>query len=88
MCELVAEDNSTNKLLTMFATLTLSEAVRAATYEFTDMWGTQLTTGYSPNQPARLDSGNSALGLTTVDVEAAFQHHENQGTGARANRTN
>ena len=52
MCDLVAEDESMNKPLTMFGTLTLSAVafVRAAssyTYEFTDMWGTPLSAGYS-----------------------------------------
>ena len=42
------------------------------TYEFTGMWGTQPPAGYSPKHAARLDSGNSDLGLTTMDVEAAW----------------
>jgi hypothetical protein len=45
---------------------------RRYTYEFTDIWGTRLSAGYSPSHAARLDSGNSDLGLTTVDVEEAW----------------
>jgi hypothetical protein len=42
------------------------------TFELTDIWGTQLSGGYSPSHAVRLDSGNSDLGLTTVDVEEAW----------------
>ena len=42
------------------------------TFELTHIWGTQLSAGYSPSHAVRLDSGNSDLGLTTVDVEEAW----------------
>jgi outer membrane beta-barrel protein len=42
------------------------------TYNFTDTWGAQLSAGYSPSYAAHVASGNSNLGLTTVDVDAVW----------------
>jgi outer membrane beta-barrel protein len=42
------------------------------TYNITDMWGVQLSTGYDPNRASRVTSGNSDLALTTVDVDAVW----------------
>jgi hypothetical protein len=39
-------------------------------YNFTEMWGVQLSGGYIPNRAARVTSGNNKLGLTTVDLDA------------------
>src|SRR3984893_14225927 len=41
-------------------------------YNFTDMWGVQLSGGYSPNRAARVASGKYNLGLTTVDLDAVW----------------
>ena len=41
-------------------------------YNFTDMWGLQLSGGYSPNRAARVASGKDNLGLTTVDLDAVW----------------
>jgi outer membrane beta-barrel protein len=41
-------------------------------YNFTDMWGVQLSGGYSPNRAARVASGKDNLGLTTVDLDAVW----------------
>jgi outer membrane beta-barrel protein len=41
-------------------------------YNFTDMWGIQLSGGYSPNRAARVASGKDNLGLTTVDLDAVW----------------
>jgi opacity protein-like surface antigen len=41
-------------------------------YNFTDMWGIQLSGGYSPNRAARVPSGKDNLGLTTVDLDAVW----------------
>ena len=104
MCDLVAEDESMNKPLAMFGTLTLSAVafVRAAsrsssetqiyagemfgdrvetsisgspprlhesttfggryTYEFTDMWGTQLSAGYSQQLCPGYEHGGDDVG--------------------------
>jgi outer membrane beta-barrel protein len=40
-------------------------------YNFTDMWGVQLSAGYSQNRAARVTNGNE-LGLTTVDLDAVW----------------
>jgi outer membrane beta-barrel protein len=40
-------------------------------YNFTDMWGVQLSGGYSPNRVAWVTSGNR-LRLTTVDLDAVW----------------
>jgi opacity protein-like surface antigen len=42
------------------------------TYNVTDMWGLQLSGGYDPNRASRVTSGNSDLGLTTVDLNALW----------------
>jgi outer membrane beta-barrel protein len=42
------------------------------TYNFTAMWGLQLSGGYSPNRAARVMSGKDNLGLTTVDLDAVW----------------
>ena len=39
------------------------------TYHFTDMWGVQLSAGYSPSRAAHVASGDTNLGLTTVGGE-------------------
>jgi outer membrane beta-barrel protein len=39
------------------------------TYHFTDMWGVQLSAGYSPSRAAHVASGDTNLGLTTVDLD-------------------
>jgi outer membrane beta-barrel protein len=41
-------------------------------YNFTDIWGVQLSGGYSPNRAARVASGKDNLGLTTVDLDAVW----------------
>jgi outer membrane beta-barrel protein len=41
-------------------------------YNLTDTWGIQLSSGYSPNRASRITSGNSDLGLTTVDLDALW----------------
>jgi opacity protein-like surface antigen len=41
-------------------------------YNFTDMWGVQLSSGYSWSRAPRVASGESALGLTTVDLDAVW----------------
>jgi outer membrane beta-barrel protein len=43
-------------------------------YNFTDMWGIQLSGGYSPNRAARVASGKDNLGLTTVDLDAVWNN--------------
>jgi hypothetical protein len=47
-------------------------ATFGARYNFniTDMWGMQLSGGFSPNRAARVTSGSNNLGLTTVDLDA------------------
>jgi opacity protein-like surface antigen len=41
-------------------------------YNFTDMWGIQLSSGYSWSRAARVASGKNDLGLTTVDLDAVW----------------
>src|SRR5271163_3283822 len=41
-------------------------------YNFTDMWGVQLSSGYSWSRAARVVSGKNALGLTTVDLDGVW----------------
>jgi opacity protein-like surface antigen len=41
-------------------------------YNFTDMWGIQLSSGYSWSRVARGASGKDDLGLTTVDLDAVW----------------
>jgi outer membrane protein W len=42
------------------------------TYDFTDRWGLRLSAGYSPSRTGHLLSGNSNLGLTTLDLDALW----------------
>ena len=41
-------------------------------YNFTDMWGIQLSSGYSWSRAARVVGGKNALGLTTIDLDAVW----------------
>jgi opacity protein-like surface antigen len=41
-------------------------------YNFTDMWGVQLSSGYSWSRAARVPIGENKLGLTTVDLDAVW----------------
>jgi len=41
-------------------------------YNFTDMWGIQLSSGYSWSRASRVASGKDDLGLTTVDLDAVW----------------
>jgi opacity protein-like surface antigen len=41
-------------------------------YNITDMWGIQVSGGYSPTRAARVASGNDNLGITTVDLDAVW----------------
>jgi opacity protein-like surface antigen len=41
-------------------------------YNFTDMWGIQLSSGHSWSRAARVTSGTDDLGLTTVDLDAVW----------------
>src|SRR5580692_3893942 len=41
-------------------------------YNITDMWGIQLSAGYTPTRAARVPSGSNNLGLTTVDLDAVW----------------
>jgi opacity protein-like surface antigen len=41
-------------------------------YNFTEMWGIQLSSGYSWSRAARVASGKDDLGLTTVDLDAVW----------------
>jgi hypothetical protein len=36
-------------------------------YNFTDMWGTQLSSGYSWNRASRVPGGENKLGVETID---------------------
>jgi opacity protein-like surface antigen len=42
------------------------------TYDFTDHWGLQLSTGYSPSRTGYVLGGESDLGLTTLDVDVLW----------------
>jgi outer membrane protein W len=42
------------------------------TFNYTDMWGVQLSAGYSPSFAAHVASGNGNLGLTTVDLDGVW----------------
>ena len=42
------------------------------TYHFTDQWGLQLSAGYSPSRAAHVATGNTNLGVPTVDVDAEW----------------
>jgi opacity protein-like surface antigen len=41
-------------------------------YNFTDMWGVQLSSGYSWSRASRVTGGRNNLGLTTVDLDAVW----------------
>jgi opacity protein-like surface antigen len=41
-------------------------------YNFTDMWGIQLSSGYSWSRASRVASGRNDLRLTTVDLDAVW----------------
>jgi opacity protein-like surface antigen len=41
-------------------------------YNFTDMWGVQLSSGYSWSRVSRVQGGENNLGLTTVDLDAVW----------------
>jgi opacity protein-like surface antigen len=41
-------------------------------YNFTDMWGIQLSSGYSWSRASRVTGGRNNLGLTTVDLDAVW----------------
>jgi opacity protein-like surface antigen len=41
-------------------------------YNYTDMWGVQLSAGYSPSHASHVASGNGRLGLTTVDLDGVW----------------
>jgi len=42
------------------------------TYHFTDQWGLQISAGHSPNRAAHVMSGDTNMGVTTVDVDAEW----------------
>jgi hypothetical protein len=41
-------------------------------YNLTDMWGVQLSGGYSWSRASRVPIGENKLGLTTVDLDAVW----------------
>jgi opacity protein-like surface antigen len=41
-------------------------------YDFTDMWGVQLSSGYSWSRASRVPVGENRLGVTTVDLDAVW----------------
>ena len=41
-------------------------------YNFTDMWGVQLSSGYSWSRASRVQFGENKLGLTTVDLDGVW----------------
>jgi opacity protein-like surface antigen len=41
-------------------------------YNLTDMWGVQLSSGYSWSRASRIPNGETNLGLTTVDLDAVW----------------
>jgi opacity protein-like surface antigen len=41
-------------------------------YNFTDMWGVQLSSGYSWSRASRIQFGDNKLGLTTADLDAVW----------------
>ncbi len=41
-------------------------------YNFTDMWGVQLSSGYSWSRASRVPVGDNRLGVTTVDLDAVW----------------
>jgi outer membrane beta-barrel protein len=42
------------------------------TVNYTDMWGLQLSAGYSPGRAGHVRSGDSSLGVTTVDLDGVW----------------
>jgi len=42
------------------------------TVNYTDTWGVQLSAGYSPGRAGHVRSGDSSLGVTTVDVDGVW----------------
>jgi len=42
------------------------------TYHFTDQWGLQVSAGHSPNRAAHVMSGDTNMGVTTIDVDAEW----------------
>jgi len=41
-------------------------------YNFTDVWGVQLSSGYGWSRASRVQNGENKLGLTTVDLDAVW----------------
>jgi outer membrane beta-barrel protein len=41
-------------------------------YNIIEMWGMQLSGGYSPNRATRVTSGSTNIGLTTVELDAVW----------------
>jgi opacity protein-like surface antigen len=41
-------------------------------YDLTEMWGVQLSSGYSWSRASRVPIGDNKLGLTTVDLDAVW----------------
>jgi opacity protein-like surface antigen len=41
-------------------------------YNFTDIWGVQLSSGYSWSRASRVPIGDNKLGLTTVDLDGVW----------------
>jgi opacity protein-like surface antigen len=41
-------------------------------YNLTDMWGIQLSSGYSWSRASRIPGGENTLGVTTVDLDAVW----------------
>jgi opacity protein-like surface antigen len=41
-------------------------------YDFTEMWGVQLSSGYSWSRASRVPIGENKLGVTTVDLDAVW----------------
>jgi outer membrane beta-barrel protein len=41
-------------------------------YNFTDVWGAELSASYSPNSATRPGGGNIDLNLTTIDLDAVW----------------
>lgn len=53
----------------------LNDAVPAGiryNYNLTDMWGVQLSSGYSWSRASRIPNGENTLGVTTVDLDAVW----------------
>jgi opacity protein-like surface antigen len=67
-------DNLTDEPLSGRTPRLNDDAVAGAryNYNFTDMWGVQLSSGYSWSRAGHLASGKDDLGLTTVDLDAVW----------------